>query len=93
MHYFVLYQPHSDGIYVNTYPTDTTERFCDGQVSAFGLLGGVPQSILYDNTKLAAAKISGDGGRQCIRCSQNYSRTTCSRTGSDDPAGETTRVT
>ena len=26
---------------------ETTESFCDGHVSAFAFLGGVPQSILY----------------------------------------------
>ena len=30
-------------------------------------LGGVPKSILYDNTKLAVAKILGDGRRQRTR--------------------------
>ena len=39
----------------------------DGHVSAFAFLGGVPQSILYDNTKLAVAKIMGDGRRQRTR--------------------------
>ena len=36
-------------------------------MSAFAFLGGVPQSILYDNTKLAVAKILGDGRRQRTR--------------------------
>ena len=31
------------------------------------LLGGVPQGILYDNTRLAVAKILGDGRRQRTR--------------------------
>ena len=39
----------------------------DGHVSAFTFLGGVPQSILYDNTKLAVARILGDGRRQRTR--------------------------
>jgi transposase len=30
-------------------------------------LGGVPQSILYDNTKLAVGRILGDGQRQRTR--------------------------
>ena len=42
-------------------------RFCDGHVSAFAFLGGSPQSILYDNTKLAVAKILGDGRRKRTR--------------------------
>ena len=34
---------------------------------AFAFLGGVPQSILYDNTKLAVARILGDGRRKRTR--------------------------
>ena len=49
------------------YPAETTEAFLDGHVSAFAFLGGVPQSILYDNTKLAVAKILGDGRRRRTR--------------------------
>ena len=48
-------------------PGETTEAFLDGHVSAFALLGGVPQSILYDNTKLAVARILGDGRRKRTR--------------------------
>ena len=66
-HYFAMDLPHSDGCYVKTYPAETTEAFCDGHVSAFGFLGGVPQSILYDNTTLAVAKILGDGRRKRTR--------------------------
>ena len=60
-HYFVLDLPHSDGCFVKAYPAETTEAFLDGHVSAFAFLGGVPQSILYDNTRLAVARILGDG--------------------------------
>ena len=67
VHYFVLDLPHSDGCFVKTYPAETTAAFLDGHVSAFAFLGGVPQSILYDNTKLAVAKILGDGQRQRTR--------------------------
>ena len=66
-HYFILDLPHSDGCFVKAYPAETTESFLDGHVSAFAFLGGVPQSILYDNTKLAVAKILGDGRRQRTR--------------------------
>ena len=66
-HYFVLDLPHSDGCFVKAYPAETTEAFCDGHVSAFSFLGGVPQSIVYDNTKLAVAKILGDGRRKRTR--------------------------
>ena len=66
-HYLVLDLPHSDGCFVKAYPAETTEAFLDGRVSAFASLGGVPQSILCDNTKLAVARILGDGRRQRTR--------------------------
>ena len=56
-HCFVIDLPHNDGCFVKAYPAETTEAF----------LGGVPQSILYDNTRLAVAKILGDGRRQRTR--------------------------
>ena len=62
-HYFCLDLPHSDGCFVKAYPTEDTESFLDGHVAAFAFLGGIPQSILYDNTKIAVAKICGDGKR------------------------------
>ena len=46
-------------VFVKGYPAETTEAFCDGHVSAFAFFGGVPQSILYDNTKIAVARILG----------------------------------
>ena len=66
-HCFVLDLPHSDGCFVKAYPAETTEAFLDGHVSAFSFLGGIPQSILYDNTKLAVASLLGDGKRQRTR--------------------------
>ena len=67
VHYFVLDLPHSDACFVKAYPAETTEAFCDGHVSALSFLGGVPRSIVYDNTMLAVAKILGDGRRQRTR--------------------------
>lgn len=66
-HYLAMDLPDSDACYVKAYPAETTEAFCDGHVSAFAFLGGVPQSILYDNTTLAVARILGDGRRQRTR--------------------------
>src|SRR6516165_9770341 len=59
--------PHSDGCFVQAYPAETTEAFCAGHDAAFSFFGGVPRSILYDNTKLAVARILGDGRRQRTR--------------------------
>ncbi len=66
-HYIVLDLPHSDGCFVKAYPAETTEAFLDGHVSAFAFLGGVLRSILYDNTRLAVARIMGDGRRKRTR--------------------------
>ena len=59
-HYLILDLPHSDGCFVKAYPAETTEAFLGGHISAFAFLGGVPQSVLYDKTKLAVARILGD---------------------------------
>ena len=62
--FFVMDLPQSDAIFVKAYHAETAEAFCDGHVEAFAFFGGVPLSILYDNTKLAVAKILGDGTRK-----------------------------
>ena len=61
VHFLAFDLPHSDGCFVAAYPAETTEAFCDGHNAAFAFFGGVPRSILYDNTKLAVARILGDG--------------------------------
>jgi transposase len=67
VHLFVMDLPQSDAGFVKAYPAETTEAFLDGHVSAFAFFGGVPRSILYDNTTLAVARILGDGKRQRTR--------------------------
>ena len=67
IHFLAMDLPHSDAIFVVGYPAETTEAFCDGHVQAFDYFGGVPQSILYDNTTIAVARILGDGKRQRTR--------------------------
>ena len=67
IHFLAFDLPHSDGCFVAAYPAETTEAFCDGHNAAFAFFGGVPRSILYDNTKLAVARILGDGKRQRTR--------------------------
>lgn len=62
-HYLCVDLPHSDGCFVKAYPAETAEAFCDGHVAAFDFFGGVPQSILYDNTRLAVARIAKGGQR------------------------------
>ena len=43
---------------------ETTEASLDCHVSAFAFLGGIPQSILYDNIKLTVASILGRSRRE-----------------------------
>lgn len=62
-HYFVMDLPHSDACFVVAYPAETTEAFLDAHVRAFAYFGGVPRFLVYDNTKLAVARILGDGKR------------------------------
>jgi transposase len=66
-HYLAFDLPHSDDCFVVAFPAETTEAFLEGHVRAFGYLGGVPTRILYDNTRLAVARILGDGERQKTR--------------------------
>src|SRR6516164_9596989 len=67
IHFLAFDLPQSDACFVIAYPAETTEAFCDGHVRAFTFFGGVPRSILYDNTKIAVARILGDGERQRTR--------------------------
>jgi transposase len=62
-HYFCTDIPQSNVAFVEAYPQETAEALCDGHVAAFCHFGGVPKSILYDNTKLALAKIVKGGKR------------------------------
>jgi hypothetical protein len=63
----VFYGSAAFGCAIHEGPAETTEAFLDGHVSAFAFFGGIPRSILYDNTKLAEAKICGDGKRERTR--------------------------
>ena len=67
IHFLVMEMPHSDACFLKAYPAETTEAFCDAHVAAFEFFGGVPVSILYDNTKIAVARILGDGKRKRTR--------------------------
>jgi transposase len=62
-HFFAFDLPHSDASFVVGYPAETTEAFCDGHVKTFAFLGGMPRSI-FDNIKIAVARILGYGKRQ-----------------------------
>jgi transposase len=66
-HYLAMDLPHSDDCFVIAFPAETTEAFLEGHVRAFAYFGGVPSRILYDNTKIAVAKILGGTERQRTR--------------------------
>ncbi len=66
-HYLVMDLPQSDDCFVMAFPAETTEAFLEGHNHAFAYFGGVPRTILYDNTKLAVARILGDGTRMKTR--------------------------
>src|ERR1035438_10391716 len=66
-HYLAMDLPHSDDGFVVAFPAETTEAFLEGHVRAFAYFDGVPRRILYDNTKIAVAKILGGQERQKSR--------------------------
>ena len=66
-HYLAMDLPQSDDCFVVAFPAETTEAFLEGHVRAFAYFGGVPTRILYDNTKIAVAKILGGEERQRTR--------------------------
>ena len=66
-HYLAMDLPHSDDCFVVAFPAETTEAFREGHVRAFAYFGAVPTRILYDNTKIAVARILGGEERQRTR--------------------------
>jgi len=66
-HYLAMDLPRSDDCFVMAFPAETTEAFLEGHNHAFAYFGGVPRTILYDNTKIAVARIFGDGTRAKTR--------------------------
>ena len=66
-HYLAMDLPHSDDCFVTAFPAETTEAFLEGHVRAFVYFGCVPTRILYDNSKIAVARILGGEERQKTR--------------------------
>jgi transposase len=56
--------PHSDGCFVKAHPAETADAFCGDHLATFDFFGGVPQSILCDNTRLAVLQIIKGGERR-----------------------------
>lgn len=93
IHFLCMDLPQSDACFVKAYPRETTEAFLDGHVSAFAFFGGVPCSILYDNTTIAVAKICGEGKRERTRaftelCSHYLFRDRFGRPGKGNDKGK-----
>ncbi len=63
-HFLCMDLPHSDACFVVAFPAENTESFLEGHNQAFAYFGGVPRTILYDNTRIAVARITGEGERQ-----------------------------
>jgi transposase len=64
VHYLCIDLPQSDDLFVKAYAAENMEAFCDGHNAAYSYFGGVPLSVLYDNTKLAVGRIEKDGTRR-----------------------------
>jgi len=56
--------PQSDDCFVIAFPSQNTEAFLEGHNQAFAYFGGVPRTMLYDNTRIAVKEIAGDGERK-----------------------------
>ena len=63
-HFHCFDLPYSDDCFVIAFPAENSEAFLDGHNQAFAYFGGVPRTILYDNTRIAVKEIAGDGERK-----------------------------
>src|ERR1700689_3986302 len=63
-HFQCFELPFSDDCFVIAFPAENTEAFLEGHNQAFAYFGGVPNAMLYDNTRIAVKEITGDGERK-----------------------------
>lgn len=63
-YFLYLDLPYSDECFVMAFRAENTEALLEGRNQAFAYWGGVPRTILYDNTRIAVKEITGDGERQ-----------------------------
>lgn len=63
-HFQCMDLPYSDDCFVVAFPAENTEAFLEGHNQAFAYFGGVPRTILYDNTRIAVKEITGEGERK-----------------------------
>src|ERR1039457_769702 len=66
-HFLAMDMPYSDDCFVMAFPAETTEAFLEGHARAFEYFGAVPTRILYDNTKIAVARILGGEERKTTK--------------------------
>ena len=92
-HFLCMDLPQSDDCFVMAFPAENTESFLEGHNQAFAWFGGVPRTILYDNTKIAVKEILGDGERKPTQAFSSCSRIACSRPSSGDQEKGTTKET
>jgi transposase len=83
-HYLAMDLPQSDDCFVMAFPAETTEAFLEGHNHAFAYFGGVPRTILYDNTKLVSRvrntlNNDGDGRILCYGHWTPYQAAECDR--------------
>jgi len=57
--FFVMALPFSDAFFVMAFERECTESYWEGHARAFEFLGGVPQRISYDNSKVLVSKVTG----------------------------------
>lgn len=72
-HFQCMDLPQSDDCFVVAFPAETTEAFLEGHNRAFAYFGGVPRTILYDNTRIAVKDITGERGRTGGLCKAELS--------------------
>ena len=62
--FFAMVLPYSDACFVMAFERECTETFWEGHLRAFEYLGGVPQRIRYDNSKVMVRRIVGARQRE-----------------------------
>ena len=67
IHFLAFDLPHSDGCFVAAYPAETTKHSAMAPTRRLPSSAASPDPSCTDNTKLAVARILGDGKRQRTR--------------------------
>jgi transposase len=61
--YLVLSFPYSNQGYLQLFKGENQQCLCEGLISIFEHIGGVPIKIWFDNTRTIVTKVMKDGGR------------------------------